>query len=55
MCWLFHKWTKWEFYVQEYTTTARWGKLAGQSFDCNEKRQRRSCETCGKTQDEKIL
>lgn len=54
MCWLFHEWTKWEVYLHEFTATPRWGKCAGQMFNCVENRQRRRCEKCGKAQDVEI-
>ena len=53
MCW--HKWTKWEAYKWVGHVTAQWGKAAGQAIPCEEFRQKRHCEKCGKMQDEEIL
>jgi hypothetical protein len=56
MC-LFHKWSKWEQYKEEYTYIA--GRIApknvqGKSFQASEDRQKRVCLKCNKVQDERI-
>lgn len=55
---IFHKWGKWEQY-KWVGKMARTGflvptALQGKWFDVEEKRQRRTCEICGKLQDEEI-
>lgn len=48
---IFHKWSKWELYEQD--TTFYFYKT-GKQIPCVDTRQRRKCEGCGKTQDEKV-
>lgn len=54
MCFLFHKWGRWEFYTEYYTGAYIFGKNAGQSYERSENRQRRMCEKCGFTQDKEV-
>jgi hypothetical protein len=46
MCW--HKWSKWKFY------DLFWKKTATDKLVCIERRQKRECIKCGKTQDELV-
>lgn len=57
MCWLFHKWTKWEQYTEN--GTAILGRIApkdqqGLEVPYTEHRQTRYCTRCGKVQDKFI-
>jgi hypothetical protein len=54
MCWLFHKWSKWEQYLQEGVSYGFVFKPVPNGMPYNEWRQRRHCERCGKRQDEKV-
>ena len=54
MCIIFHKWGKWKRYTQDYIGTFRFGQKKGDNYHCNEDRQTRICDECGKTQDELI-
>ena len=56
--WFGHTWNKWEQYIWTGTITLT-GMLTpkeerGKEIPCQEKRQRRTCERCGYTQDELI-
>lgn len=46
---LFHQWDKWARYELPTTTV-----ISGQSYDTSARRQRRTCQHCGKTQDKLI-
>ena len=55
---IFHKWSKWEQFTWKGKTCMT-GILApadirGKWFDTEERLQRRTCEVCGKTQEETI-
>jgi len=57
MCFIFHKWSKWESYTE--TGTMFLGRIApkalqGKELGYTELRQKRECTVCGKVQDEKI-
>lgn len=51
MCW--HKWTKWVPYLWEGVKYPIFGER--KPIPCNEQRQKRHCEKCGKVQDEMVL
>lgn len=57
MC-LFHKWTKWEQYEEEGTSTGVGllvpRELRGIAVPYSESRQKKHCLKCGKIQDELI-
>ena len=56
MC-LFHKWSKWDQYVQTGTFIPGFlypKNMQGQEFKYSENRQHRYCEKCNKVQDVKI-
>ena len=50
-CWFLHSWSKWTQYEQTLTCVIKWGKAAGKQYDAMEKRQKRTCNLCGKAQD----
>jgi len=55
-CW--HKWTKWEVYEKRYVFypgTASPPNMQGKPLTCCDIRQKRSCEKCGRRQDELIM
>lgn len=54
MCFIFHKWSKWTFYTQEYIGTFIFGAKKGETYEFSKNRQRRVCEECGKTQDVEV-
>ena len=52
MCWLFHRWGKWEpfeVFVPGRKISTRWALMAAIDH-----RQKRTCLRCGKVQDELI-
>ncbi len=56
-CWFRHRWNRWEQYVERGRATG--GILApkaiqGVWYDYAETRQRRTCERCGKCDDELV-
>ena len=51
-CWFGHKWGKWTRYICQGKIQARWGGT--EMIDFSELRQKRECEVCGRTQDEKV-
>lgn len=53
-CWFFHKWGKWEPYVERGVTYPRWGGFAGKEIKYLENRQKRVCERCGEMEDKAI-
>lgn len=57
-CTFFHRWTKWSAYNESgykfYSGFLVSKELQGKRFAYVEKRQRRTCNDCGKTQDELI-
>lgn len=57
MCFIFHKWTKWEQYVVKgmaYPGILSPKTIQGKAIPYTERRQRRHCEICNKEQDELI-
>lgn len=50
-CFFGHDWTKWTLYPQERKVKSFW---EAEFYPYTEKRQRRECKRCGKTQDEKV-
>jgi hypothetical protein len=50
-CWLFHKWTKWQQYVQTGLDHGIYLCPRPEGIPYSERRQRRHCEICGKEQD----
>jgi len=58
MCFIFHKWKKWQEYKRPILTA--YGILApeawaGKELDSVQHRQKRICKECGKTQDRLIF
>jgi hypothetical protein len=51
MCWLFHKWTKWEAYEWRGVIYPSYLSPDREPRPVSELRQRRHCERCGKAQD----
>ena len=49
MCW--HKWSKWEQYIESGETKFTWQK---EYYPFMEKRQKRHCIKCGYEQDEEV-
>lgn len=52
MCWLFHKWTKWEQYLWHGFVYA---KPDNQRLEVNERRQKRHCEKCGYEEERLVI
>lgn len=54
MCFIFHKWSKWEQYT--WSGTCYGSRLLGttEGKPMSERRQRRTCDECGKEQDELV-
>ena len=52
MCFIFHKWEKWQPYTWKGFITYR--KQPDQPISLTEERQKRVCSLCGITQDELI-
>ena len=52
MC-IFHKWTKWKQYTESGTVNRLLGSNEPQPY--TERRQVRTCEKCGKEQDERVM
>ena len=52
MCWLFHKWTRWEQYT--------WHGIKylfpdAKPIEITERREKRNCLRCGREQDRKVM
>lgn len=46
-CWLFHDWSKWQQYQQDYIGTFRFGNKKGEKYEFTQEGQRRTCQKCG--------
>lgn len=56
MCFILHKWGKWEQYELHYKYTPRIASkyLQEKTYSSTDLRQRRICKRCGKMQDELV-